>query len=147
VQKAVDPGNGCLRDRSTLRINRAWSAPTCVFAGIDIAFAKRKRLPVTVCFEHARVLQASSGWTRSTDTTVGRGNAATLDAASFLSFAQEVAVYLRDVERHFAVRIQRTGMDAPSRARSDKIKRRRPEVALDSQAARWDPISTKKFTN
>ena len=42
-------------------------------------------------------------------------------------------MYLRDVERHFAVRIQRIGIDAPSRARSNEIKRRRAEVALDSR--------------
>lgn len=65
---------------------------------------------------------------------MGRGNAATLDAAGLLSFAQEVAVYLRDVEGHFAVRIQRIGIDATSRARSNEIKRRRAKVALDSRS-------------
>ena len=143
VQKAVDRGNGCLRDRSTLRINRAWSAPTCVLPVSTSRSRNEKRLPVTVCFEHARVLQASSGWTKSTNTTGGPRQRRHTGCGWLLVVREEVAVYLRDVERHFAVRIQRTGIDAPSRARSNEIKRRRAEVAPDSQAARCDPISRK----
>jgi hypothetical protein len=104
------------------------------FAGIDVAFAKRKRLPVAVCIRAgSRITPLHLTGREAPTPPVGRGNAATLDAAGLFSFAQEVMVYLRDVERHFAVRIQRIGIDAPSRARSTEIKRRRAEVALDSR--------------
>jgi hypothetical protein len=134
VQKAVDREKGCLRDRSTLRINRAWSAPTCVLPvstsrSRDESASRSPFASNTLAYYKLHLAG------REAPTPVGRGNAATLDAAGLLLFAQEVAVYLRDVERHFAVRIQRTGIDAPSRARSNEIKRRRAEGALDSQAS------------
>ena len=104
------------------------------FAGIDVAFAKRKRLPVAVCLRRgSRLIPLDLAGRDVPRPPVGRGNAAALDEGVLFSFADDVAGYLRQIERHFGVAIRRIGIDAPSQPRSADTKRRKAEAALDSR--------------
>ncbi len=61
----------------------------------------------------------------------GRGNAATMDSATVAAFADETALYLRLLEKHFNVSIRRIAIDAPSDPRLECLPRRLAETALD----------------
>jgi hypothetical protein len=107
---------------------------THAFVGIDVAFAKRKLLPVCVCRrEGARVMPLPVATVAALRPPVGRGNAATLDSEGLASFADQVADHLHRVESHFSVTIRRIGIDAPSDPRSDVSPRREAEMALDAK--------------
>jgi hypothetical protein len=102
------------------------------FAGIDVAYAKRKRLPVCVCVrEGERITPLPLATATALRPPAGSGNAATLDSAALARFADQVAAYLRQVEVHFGATIRRIGIDAPSDPRPDGLARRRAEAALD----------------
>jgi hypothetical protein len=104
------------------------------FAGIDMAFAKRKRLPVCLCVWNDDCLTPLP--LSSPDVPEpprGHGNVASLDPIRVASFANETALYLRLLEKHFDVSIRRIGIDAPSAPRSSRVSRRLAETALDRQ--------------
>jgi hypothetical protein len=102
------------------------------FAGIDVAFAKRKRLPVSLCVRDERgVIPLPVAAPAAPNPPRGRGNAATLHENVVADFAEEVADYLRQLETHFAVKIRRIGIDAPSDPRVAGASRRKAEAALD----------------
>lgn len=104
------------------------------FVGIDVAFAKRKRLPVCVCVRKGeRIAPLALATVAVLRPPVGSGNAATLDSDGLARFADQVAAYLRQVESHFGVTICRIGIDAPSDPRRDDLARRQAEVALDAR--------------
>jgi hypothetical protein len=98
------------------------------FAGIDVAFAKGKRLPVCVCLRQGTpitplLLVAA----RDLRPPTGRGNIGTLDPDVLVQFAGDVADYLHHIEQRFGVTIQRIGIDAPSDPRRADIPRRQAE--------------------
>jgi len=107
------------------------------FAGIDVAFAKRKLLPVSVCrwiddgFAPLPLRKAKSTPPR------GHGNAATLNAGKVSSFADDTARYLRTIEAEFGVQICRIAIDAPSDPKEPGRPRRRAEQALDARQIRF----------
>jgi hypothetical protein len=102
------------------------------FAGIDVAFAKRKRLPVSLCVRDERgVIPLPVAAAGAPNPPRGRGNAATLRENVVADFAEEVAEYLRQLETYFAVKIRRIGIDAPSDPRATNASRREAETALD----------------
>lgn len=104
------------------------------FAGIDVAFAKQKRLPVSLCVRDDRCMIPLAVAARGAPNPPrGRGNAATLQENVVADFADEVAEYLRQLEIYFAVKIQRIGIDAPSDPRATDAGRRKAEVALDQR--------------
>jgi hypothetical protein len=101
------------------------------YAGIDVAFAKRKRLPVCVCVWKDRRLTPlclPAGDTMSLPR--GCGNVATIDSSIVASFAEQTAAYLRLLEKRFSVSILRIAIDAPSDPRPDSLDRRLAEEAL-----------------
>lgn len=104
---------------------------TKAFAGIDVAFAKRKLLPVSVCqwiedrFVPLPLRNAKSIPPR------GYGNVAALITEKVSSFAAATARYLRAVEMEFGVQICRIAIDAPSDPKEPGRPRRRAEQALD----------------
>ena len=103
------------------------------FAGIDVAFRKRKRLPVALCiWEADRFVPLPVTKRGAPDPPRGAGNAAVLDSVAVTRFADETATYLRRLEEHFRVRIRRVAIDAPSQPRAAKLKRRSAEAALDA---------------
>ena len=74
------------------------------FAGIDVATAKRKRLPVSLCVRDERgVIPLPVAASAAPNPPRGRGNAATLNENVVANFADEVAEYLRRLEIYFAV--------------------------------------------
>lgn len=84
------------------------------FAGIDVAFAKGKRLPVCVCcWINSRLVPLLLRKAK-TSPPRGQGNAATLINENVLAFAEATSSYLRAVESEFNVRICRIAIDAPS---------------------------------
>jgi hypothetical protein len=58
---------------------------------------------------------------------------ASVDPSTVASFANETALYLRVLEKHFGVSIRRIAIDAPSDPRPDCLRRRLAETAMDKQ--------------
>jgi hypothetical protein len=104
------------------------------YVGIDVAFAKGKRLPIALCvWRNNRLVPLPLAELLALNPPRGRGNVAALDTGSVKEFAEETAVYLRELEKHFGVSICRIAIDAPSDPRPANLHRRRSEAALDSR--------------
>lgn len=107
------------------------------FAGIDVAVARAKRLPVCVGVRDAGRLVPLPLRGAAVRPPHGIGNeAVALDAAATLAFADESAAYLRGLETEFGVTIRRVAVDAP-RGPAPTGGRRVSEVGL---AARGIPF-------
>ncbi|MFA5910148.1 MAG: DUF429 domain-containing protein [Vicinamibacterales bacterium] len=105
------------------------------FVGIDVAFAKRKRLPVCVAtWMHGRLVPFPVADRRAPAPPRGSGNVATLNSEIVAKFANDTAAYLRQLEAYFGVTIRRIAIDAPSEPRSSGGKRRQAECALDDRS-------------
>lgn len=101
------------------------------FAGIDVAFAKRKRLPICLCgWNEGRLIPRLLAVRDAPDQPRGQGNLASLDRDKVDSFADETAQYLRRLEKHFRVSIRRIAIDAPSDPRVEWLPERLAEKAL-----------------
>jgi hypothetical protein len=88
--------------------------PREAFAGIDVAVARSKRLPVCVCVREGGALVPLPLARAGVRPPLGIGNVATaLDDAATVAFAAAAAVYLRAVERDFGVVVRRIAIDAP----------------------------------
>ncbi len=104
------------------------------FAGIDVAFAKRKCLPVCLCvWNDRRLIPLMLAGRDAPPPPRGYGNAASIDSSRVAAFADETALYLRLLEKHFGVSIRRIAIDAPSDPGPDCLPRRLAETALDRQ--------------
>lgn len=101
------------------------------YAGIDVAFAKRKYLPVVVCVHRANVLEPLPLRTARAKPPIGAGNAATLNGRAVEEFATRTVEYLQAIESEYGVRIRRVAVDAPSDPRPNTVARRRAEAELD----------------
>ena len=101
------------------------------FAGIDVAFAKGKRLPVAVCAWEAGRLVPLPLRQLPFAPPAGSGNARSCDPAGVRQFAEATVEYLRRIETHYGIQIERIGIDAPSSARRGELPRRAAEAALD----------------
>ena len=114
--------------------------PIPAFCGIDVAFAKKKTLPIAVCVRdgaHLRPLPLRSHATLRPPR--GSGNRAALDASLVSTFAADVLAYVHGVEREFDVSISRIAIDAP-REPAPEGRRRACELAMDS--AGWSCFTT-----
>lgn len=101
------------------------------FAGIDLAFAKRKRLPVSVCtWVDGRLVPEPLG-TLPFEPPRGSGNAKVLDDRVVRDFADAAANYLIRACSQLGVRLERIAIDAPSSPRGEETARRAAEVAMD----------------
>jgi hypothetical protein len=104
------------------------------FAGIDVAFAKGKRLPIVVCTkEDRRLVPLLLRDFREALPPHGRGNRVALDPEAVRTFALEALDYLRAVEKAHGLRLQRIAIDAPSCYKRVGIARRAAEVAMDER--------------
>jgi hypothetical protein len=101
------------------------------YVGIDVAFAKRKRLPIVVSTLRESRLEPLPLRCASEKPPVGKGNEATLDDSLVSRFAEDTADYLRAVESAFKVSICCVAIDAPSMPKIPGRERRRCEVELD----------------
>lgn len=107
-------------------------ARTEAFAGIDVAFARGKALPVCVCVPKGTALSPLPLRDRSAPQPPrGQGNPRALDEAEVRTFSTATAKYLHELEEHFEVRITRVAIDAPSDPKRLGTQRRVAEVALD----------------
>ena len=103
------------------------------YAGIDVAFAKGKRLPIVVTVRRGSVVEPLPLRELSKRPPVGQGNARALESAVLRSFADDAAGYLREVEASFGVNIERVAIDAPRGPCSSSQKRRLAERGLDGR--------------
>jgi hypothetical protein len=104
------------------------------FAGIDVAFAKRRRLPVCLCiWENQCLVPLPLGARDAPAPPRGRGNVASIDPSVAALFADEAAEYLGRLEKHFGVSIRRIAIDAPSDPREEHLPRRLAEAGLDRE--------------
>lgn len=104
------------------------------YCGIDVSFAKKKRLPVVVCLRHGRTLEPLPLRNLCPKPPMGKGNACIVrEPAAVSHFAQEVVYYLREVESEFKVQICRIAIDAPSEPKKDGERRRQCELGLDQR--------------
>jgi Protein of unknown function (DUF429) len=101
------------------------------YAGVDVAFAKKKRLPVVVCRFRGGSLEPLPLRMAAAKPPVGKGNARILDVVAVDRFADQAAAYLEAVESEFGVRIQRIAIDAPSEPKRPGAARRQCEIGLD----------------
>jgi hypothetical protein len=108
------------------------------FAGIDVAFAKGKRLPISVCVRkkgrlEPLMLRTDAGL----NPPLGRGNAKALDPKARTEFAEEVACYLRAVEKSYDIELKRVAIDAPAYPKRAGLQRREAEAALAERGIRY----------
>ncbi|NQS99612.1 MAG: DUF429 domain-containing protein, partial [Candidatus Omnitrophica bacterium] len=108
------------------------------FAGIDVAFAKKKYLPISVCVwrkEKLCPLLLKSNPVIAPPR--GFGNAAIVrDYHLVKTFAHDTLRYLREVEKTFGVAIKRIAIDAPSDPKMTGERRRKAELGLDKKGIR-----------
>lgn len=105
--------------------------PRPAFAGIDVAFAKEKHLPVVVSRWHEERLVPEPLSTLPFSPPVGQGNVASCDPNEVEEFASKTLDYLHRIEDKLDVQIVRIGIDAPSAPRRNEASRRAAEKALD----------------
>jgi hypothetical protein len=104
------------------------------FVGIDVAFAKRKVLPVSVCARgRAGLLDILPIRVAFEKPPAGRGNVQALDEQIRRQFATDVLAWLEKLERTNELRIKRVAIDAPSDYCHDISGRRAAERALDAE--------------
>lgn len=100
------------------------------FAGVDVSFAKGKRLPVVVCTWNCGRLIPKRLQELPIAPPRGSGNVATLRNETVRGFAGRVAGYLQEVSKRLGLRIVRIGIDAPRAPAAEGV-RRAAEVAMD----------------
>jgi len=107
---------------------------TDAFVGIDVAFAKKKVLPVSVCASEAgTALDILPLRVTFEKPPVGRGNVGALDEKVRRRFAADVADWLAKLEEEKGLSIRRIAIDAPSDYCRHPSGRRAAEAALDSE--------------
>jgi len=115
------------------------------FVGIDVAFAKKKVLPVSVCTSglgsKIDILPLRVAFEKP---PVGRGNVAALDVKVREEFAAEVHAWLAKLEQKKGLTIRRIAIDAPSNYCCHASGRRASEAALDSEGISCFATPTKK---
>ena len=104
--------------------------PKTAYVGIDVACAKKKRLPLAVCLNSLGRLETIPLRDWSIRPPLGEGNLMALETDFQERFAADAVRYLREVEAQFSVRIQRIAIDAPSDPRSADAEGRQCELAL-----------------
>ena len=102
--------------------------------GIDVACAKRKRLPINISvFESEKLTPFPLRTLKTFLPPTSEGNVRALDEVWLERFAAATAHYLLDTERHYRVCIRRVAIDAPSDPKSNGKNRRQAELELDAR--------------
>jgi hypothetical protein len=113
------------------------------YVGIDVAFAKNKRLPVAAVVQSRLGLVPLSLRQANVKPPIGRGNVCILHDDAVGEFAEETAGYLRSIESELDIRVARVAIDAPSAPKAVGLARRHCEHALDE--SRISCITTPSF--
>lgn len=108
-----------------------------VFAGIDVAIARGKRLPVVVAGWEGGCLVPLPLKQAQALPPQGLGVEAVLADQQVQDFAAATAAYLRNIESEFRVKIKRLALDASSAPKEDGRRRRRAEAALEARGIRY----------
>ena len=103
------------------------------FVGIDVAFAKRKRLPIVVCVQETEGLVPLPLKLWGHKSPKGSGNVATLDQNILQQFGSKTLDYLHNIEKEYGLRIRRIAIDSPRASREEEQPRRACELALDGE--------------
>jgi hypothetical protein len=102
------------------------------FVGIDVAFAKNKVLPVSVCVKpEGRPLDILPLRVSFEKPPAGRGNVLALDQPVRRQFAEAVLAWVEKLERDKRLNVRRIAIDAPSDYCRDASGRRAAERSLD----------------
>ncbi len=112
------------------------------FVGIDVAFAKRKRLPVSVCTWRDGRLVPEALRLLNFEPPRGQGNVATLDDTRVSEFVREAVDYVVQVCDELRLAPRRIAIDAPSAPRAEGVHRRAAEVAMDKAGISCFPTPT-----
>lgn len=107
---------------------------TPAFVGIDVAFSKGNRLPISVCrSENGKLIPLPLKKDKLLLPPRGRGNKLALVESEVESFSQEVLQYLRDIEREHRLHIEMIAIDAPRSHKKEGQERRECEKAMDKR--------------
>jgi hypothetical protein len=120
------------------------------FVGIDVAFAKTKRLPVVVSVWREDRLQPLPLRGKATISLPprGQGNLKAVEPVEVEKFTEEAFQYLKQVEKDCRVRIKRIAIDAPSDPKTNGTNRRAAERALGERGISYIATpSEKEFTD
>ena len=115
-----------------------------VFVGIDVACAKKKRLPICVCEVRDKTLTPLPLRKDFDKPPAGCGNKAALQAATRNEFATAVANWLDKLQSEMGVSIRRIAIDAPSSYCDAGLPRRLSEQSLDRSGISCFATPTKK---
>ena len=108
--------------------------PEEAFVGIDVAFAKEKRLPVCICtIRNARLFPLALRQQELPQPPRGKGNKLSIEADIVASFALQTLAYIQAIEKALDVRIMRIALDAPSAFKLPGRTRRAAEQAMDKR--------------
>lgn len=104
------------------------------FVGIDVAFAKKKRLPICICVnDHGRLTPLELRKLKDVLPPKGLGNKAALDGKIVEQYSVEAVEYIKRVEERCNIRVQRIAIDAPSAYKQEHIRRRSAEIVMDER--------------
>jgi predicted nuclease with RNAse H fold len=115
-----------------------------VFVGIDVAFAKNKRLPICVCEVRDRRLTPLALRNNFDPPPAGFGNRATLQLGPPNQFATSLVEWLSELQEHMGLKIKRIAIDAPSDYCQPGLPRRLSEQALDKHGISCFATPTKQ---
>jgi hypothetical protein len=107
------------------------------YGGIDVAFSRKKRLPVCVAVREGDRLVPLPLRNASPQPPFGGGNRAALEPETVAAFAHEVRDYLQAVEASEGVHIRTLGIDAPRFPKRAGIRRRAAECAMNARSIRY----------
>lgn len=118
---------------------------TDAFMGIDVAFAKKKVLPVSVCTSFAGkrfdILPLRVSFEKP---PVGRGNVFALDGSVRQKFATAVLGWISKLEQAKGLKVRRIAIDAPSDCCRHPSGRRAAETSLDTEGISCFATPTEK---
>jgi hypothetical protein len=113
------------------------------FAGIDVAIAMGKKLPICISvIKNNRLTPLTLKASCFPVPPVGCGNAAMIDGSRVSDFVNEALEYLRTVERIAGVRLQAIAIDGPRVPA--RLGRRACEAALDKMGIHCYPTPTEQ---
>jgi len=112
--------------------------PEPLYLGIDVAFARGKRLPVLFARrvgagESSRLEPLPIRAASLPRPPAGRGNVAALEPAAVRGFARETLAWVEAMEAHLGGRVARVALDCPSAPARAGIRRRACERAMDAR--------------
>ncbi|QDU41274.1 hypothetical protein Mal4_56400 [Maioricimonas rarisocia] len=102
-----------------------------VYVGIDVAFARKKRLPVSVCRIVDGRLSPMSLRNEPDKPPAGRGNQAALESSERIRYAEQVVEWLQNMTQKHSLHVEQIAIDAPSDFCAPHLTRRMSEQALD----------------